>query len=209
MSRDIPVIFSGPMVRALLNGRKTMTRRLAWGKPMPGKFESDGGPLTPMLRPSPWQKARPGDRLWVRENYFSKCGEAHHSECCRYAATYDGLAGKPRWVPSIHMPRWASRISLVVTATKIEPLWKISEEDAAAEGCEAGKLDDAFGPRDIGDGWTIESSGTWASAAGKFQILWNSLHGENAWDEAAQMDTEVVALTFTVHQANIDQLLAA
>ena len=119
---DRPIIFSAPMVPALLDGRKTMTRRMAWrsvGKG--GLFEDTFSTV--------WQKVRPGDRLWVRENFrngpsydgvtagavpwfatkWYEAGPAR-SEVLRTPIT---AAGKLR--PSIHMPRWASRLTLVVT----------------------------------------------------------------------------------------------
>lgn len=224
MSRDIPIIFSGPMVRALLERRKRMTRRMAMSlvkcHVCNGAGYADEAGCRPCNlkghreRPSPWQKVKPGDRLWVRENFavteggiiFDAAGgqmDVVEPEVI-YAASYRDTP--PKLTPCIHMPRIYSRITLVVTAVKIEPLWKISEADAEAEGCVAGKLDDGFGPRDFGGGFTIESSGTWASAAGMFQILWNSLHGEDAWDQAIEADTEVVALSFDVHLRNIDQM---
>lgn len=234
MTRDLPIIFSGPMVRALLDGKKTMTRRLAWreklvklGSVCDAMTQGQVEMLTKLQPvPTPWQNVKPGDRLYVREKIETqRYGHPFQDKepgdvSVSYAAS--GALGveyrrvtvaDAKWrvidgrkANSIHMPRWASRITLVVTAVKIEPLWKISEADAEAEGCVAGKLDDCFGPRDIGEGWTIESPGSWASAAGMFQILWNSLHGEDAWDQAAENDTEVVALSFDVHLRNIDQM---
>lgn len=234
---DIPIIFSAPMVQALLAGCKTMTRRLAWrsgwycacdGRRVGSKkFNPSGIRVCPKCGasgglifnggPSSWQKAQPGDRLWVRENFTLVGGgdpgipiyAANWREDAK-ARGFDNIpATAPRWTPCIHMPRWVSRLTLVVTAVKIEPLWKISEEDATAEGCVAGNLGDGFGPRDFGGGYTVESPGTWASAAGMFQILWNSLHGEDAWETAAEADTEVVAITFTVHQSNVGALQVA
>lgn len=195
---DRPIIFSAPMVLVLLDGRKTMTRRLAGAyRPVyPGAEEL-------VRKPSPWQKVQPGDRLWVRES-FAVTPDGNPV----YAATeFDGYASDCweagiKCKPSIHMPRWASRLTLVVTATKIEPLLDISEDDARAEGFADGQLDDGFGARDIGDGFTVESSGTWASAAGMFQITWATLHPD--WD--GWSSPEVVALTFTVHRTNIDAM---
>src|SRR5437016_2152973 len=98
------------------------------------------------------------------------------------------------------MPRWASRLTLIVTATKIERLQDISMDDAAAEGlwyCEKGDAagfwfsDKSMEGGVIGDG-----------AVECFQFLWESLHGEDSWDAKP----EVVALTFEVHKTNIDSL---
>ncbi|TXH35256.1 MAG: hypothetical protein E6Q98_15805 [Rhodospirillaceae bacterium] len=201
-----PIIYSGAMVRALLDGRKTMTRRLRW------KLVKRGPHPDGAICFTNWNYVRPGDRLWVRENWRAearydklKPREIPAGSLISYEADYDqepndGCRGKLR--PAIFLPRWASRMTLTVTAAKVEHLPDISEEDAIAEGFTAGKLDDGFGPRDIGDGWTIESPGGWASAAGHFQKLWCELHGFDSWDQ----NPEVVALSFTVHKSNIDQL---
>ena len=99
-------------------------------------------------------------------------------------------------------PRVRSRLTLIVEAVKIESLLAISEDDARAEGFEAGQLNDGFGPRDFGGGCTIESPGTYASAAGMFQITWAKLHPE--WGGYSSPD--VVAVSFRVVKANIDLL---
>jgi hypothetical protein len=221
---DIPIIFSGPMVRALLDGRKTMTRRLAW---RPDEVFQDGTVST--WKTSPWQKVKPGDRLWVRESILQSLvsnqypsGEwesSWSSEKIEYLAdeptpqkrflrpdTY----GSP-WMqsrPSIHMPRWASRLTLTVTATKIERLQDISEEDAQAEGArrfDSIPLDpvDCVLP-DLADRWSMENPATTgaclASARLAFANYWIKLHGRESWDA----NPEVVALTFIVAKANID-----
>lgn len=225
---DLPVIFSAPMVRALLDGRKTMTRRLAWGKPMPGLYESSGGPLTPIPRPSPWQKVKPGDRLWVREN-FSPCNGSDDRnpkiKDASYAVLADGaqvfrdgrqVAGLDEyapgaldnivWRPSIHMPRWASRLTLTVTATKIERLQEMSAPDAIAEGIEMESADPPFyyvpgiWPHSI-TAVGIEEPGRIPHAVRSFAKLWTHLHGAESWDA----NPEVVALTFTVAKQNIDR----
>ena len=155
---DHPIIFSGPMVQALLAGRKTQTRRLAW--------REEPGFATPMFgdtpvrhsgRPSPWQKVTPGDRLWVRESghllreaYDSNPAQGDLYRDAGFQHTVDGAivparpydASLSEWVddcqranrPSIHMPRWASRLTLIVEAVKIERLQDISHKDAEAEG---------------------------------------------------------------------------
>ena len=212
---DIPIIFSAPMVRALLDGRKTMTRRLAWRETLAisddacfpdGRhkgWRSDGDGF--YTRPSPWQKARSGDRLWVRENLRKS-----QAGWCWAAGEGDGrLIEMPRtdarvpamiaWAhhkeqahcPSIHMPRWASRLTLTVTGMKIERLQNISETDARAEGC-SGRL----GPNpDFPDEWD-------PSPQEEFRDLWKQLHGPGAWDA----NPEVVAITFRIEKANIDSL---
>lgn len=213
---DYPVIFSAPMVRALLDGRKTMTRRLAWKEFKPdiaGDFLSRGYRLEgdKFYRPSPWQKVRAGDRLWVRENFqllrFGDYAPTTERPCdIRYAAT-DPLAdcgkdvrGYP-WRPCIHMPSWASRLTLVVTATKIERLQEISADDAEAEGIEIGGPDVAV-YRDNTLKYPEAARRYDVYRVNQFARLWMSIHGEDAW----AANPEVVALIFTVHKANIDQM---
>src|SRR5579872_528511 len=137
---DHPIIFSAPMVRALLDGRKTMTRRFAGAyKPIyPGCDDLQ-------WKPSPWQRSQPGDRLWLREAFailprncyaLPKTLTRDGSEAAYYRADFD-RSGKPAWRSPIHMPRWASRLTLIVTATRIERVQEISEDDARAEGVTA------------------------------------------------------------------------
>lgn len=194
---DIPIIFSAPMIRALLDGRKTMTRRLAWRL----RDVSDNHTRTP----TSWQKVKPGYQLWVREAAaYINNEEFGEPSYWQYRADTDGrcFAGgwpeeergnpeRPRWKPAIHIPRCASRLTLIVTATKIERLQDISEDDAESEGVYTGK-DGDLGPLDI-------------SARVLFCDLWKKLHGDSAWAE----NPEVVALTFTVHKHNIDAMKEA
>lgn len=202
---DRPIIFSAPMIRALLDGRKTMTRRLAWrdirddivtAKELErlekkGWRAIDGADdSTTLAKPSPWQKVKPGDRLWVREAFRVAFGNVSV-----YKADLDRNS-QLSYKPSIHMPRWASRLTLTVTATKIERLQDISEDDAIAEGV----------GRDS-DGWIdylYPSTQCCSTARDSFQTLWTSLHGENAWAE----NPEVVVISFETHRCNIDQMEA-
>jgi hypothetical protein len=187
--KDTPIIFSGPMARALLDGRKTMTRRLAWVLPgKAGRRAKASRDWPPGMWPSSWQNRQPGDRLWVREslathgNFGFPLGETPQVSDLQgrvWSYTADGLPHRTGGRPSIHMPRWASRLTLEITAVKLEPLKAISEQDALAEGVQhdpTGK--DAFGS------------------------LWETLHGECSWIDTG----EVVALTFTVHKQNIDAM---
>lgn len=200
MPRDIPIIFSKPMVCALLDGRKTMTRRLAWSF-VRRKLARDLTSGNPCLvddkgrttAPSPWQKVEPGDRLWVRESwagYIEKMKGTTGVPWAHYRATdeNDFVPGM-KWKPSIHMPRWASRLTLVVTATKIERLQNISQADATAEGWVDNPEiapNDPEVHRDAARDW--------------FSDLWESLHGVESW----RSNPEVVALSFRVIRANID-----
>jgi len=256
---DRPIIFSGPMVRALLAGRKTMTRRLAWRTVPVNMSDTSDAPLK-FVRTN-WQNVQPGDRLWVREacadehplavqaGRFSQEGRAGipgpPPVACRtiyradggeplqvwrrdiypYFSLYgpqDELAAKyPTvssnyvrhgkgiyWTPSIHMPRWASRLTLTVTATRIERLQDISEVDAIVEGIEPAK-------NWVGEPYWVDyesdrhADGTYVkghrSPVDSFASLWRSLHGEASWHD----NPEVVAISFAVHKANIDQMKEA
>ncbi len=198
---DHPIMFSGSTVRALLGGHKTQTRRLARRK--------NG-------RPSPWQRAKPGDRLWVRESVIQRplpnllTGESTNAIVAAYAADdadvveSAGFNVAPWWkggrgLPGIHMPRWASRLTLVLTGVKTERLRGISEEDALAEGIQHRETQPHFFiPADDG---TEYAAGT---AAAAFACLWEALHGAGSW----YADPEVVALTFTVYRANFQTMTA-
>ncbi len=130
--KERPILFSGEMVRAILEGRKTQTRRLA-------KVNADGYPCDSLC---PYC---PGDRLWVRETW--SCGKVFdrtppgqiptvERDIPVWYAAEDGeeSINRGRWRHSIHMPRWASRITLEVTGVRVERLQDISEADACAEG---------------------------------------------------------------------------
>ena len=203
---DRPIIFSAPMVRALLDGRKTQTRRVL-KKPAAIDALAVFGPAF-MTLPGNVDLIgyAPGDRLWVREAVCWVSGWGW-----RYRADNDDLAEKretgevSRWRPSIHMPRWASRLTLTVTDVRVQRLQDISEADAVAEGIQ--RLIGSKGP----NYFTREISGKWSgsfnapTAAEVYSDLWNSLHGPGAWDA----NPWVVALTFTVQRGNIDQMPGA
>lgn len=173
--RERPILFSGPMVRAILDGRKTQTRRVI--KPQPEFFTSDieGGiefecPTTSgtyskksFARLCPYGK--PGERLWVREAFYDRADYAaigkHHKE--RFVYVVDGVKGGWRAHPSIHMPRIASRITLEITDVRVERLQEISEEDAVAEGLRKTSFRDGRG----------EESARW-----NFRTLWDSINGK-------------------------------
>jgi hypothetical protein len=156
----------------------------------------------------------PGDRLYVREAHalvprtaYARSDGVQQTpsptepdDAAIYRAGWDRSTGSIRWHPSSRMPRWASRLTLTVTGVRVHPLLDISEADAEAEGFAAGMMDDGFGPRDIGGGYTIESAGTYATAAGMFQMAWADRHHD--WD--GYSSPWVVALTFTVSRGNID-----
>ncbi|ECC1584405.1 hypothetical protein FNH94_17485 [Salmonella enterica subsp. diarizonae] len=192
------MIFNGEMVRAILDGRKTQTRRpIKWKQTRFTEVaERDDGSLWPWAEDCerggdiwftcPFGEV--GDRIWVRET-FSCIGnedghpvDANSNLCSRedaqriYRASAiqnpgnyglwtspDGFDFEGSWTPSIHMPRWASRITLEITDVRVERLNNISECDAKAEG----------GPTEctlIGDKYFPG-----------FRSLWKSIYGEESW----------------------------
>ncbi len=165
-----PIIFIGPMVRAIQEGRKTQTRRIV--KPQPG-----AGVRISVFAPSGLEdghgrkiklKYCVGDRLWIRECFARRMGGFYY----RADANLAGIT----WKPSIHMPRCASRITLEVTAIRLQRVQEISEEDAIAEGVQHGNV--AGQDVDIdGDVW----NGAYRKA---FSILWDQINGARAsWSD--------------------------
>lgn len=151
--KERPILFSAPMVRAILEGRKTMTRRTrgldkinddpeAWalvankggGKWMFRRKDS----CTFATATCPY--GNPGDRLWVRETWmpiFVNPLPGYDIDKTQYRADETNpRAGKGMWRPSIHMPRQRSRITLEITNVRVERLQDITEDDAVAEGVE-------------------------------------------------------------------------
>lgn len=200
--KERPILFSGPMVRAILDGRKTQTRRMLTykhakrlgletcgeelvtsdGPYWDGSFEGGKVPWCPY--------GQPGEQLWVRETYALEqdadgCKPSDVSSCTWYSADgEDGVAhatgaypvGRPRgkWRPSIHMPRWASRITLEITGVRVERLNEISEVDAQAEGVEPDMLDSGgVTPWGVGIDVPCYSEG--------FVDLWQSINGPDSW----------------------------
>jgi hypothetical protein len=207
---DRPVIFSAPMVQALLlearepGTGKSQTRRSAW-RTLPD-------PLNPgdtYERGSHWKKVKPGDRLWVRESIALRdlgggfpspvffADGAHVMEPGKGKASNHYWPGK-KAVPSIHMPRWASRLTLTVTGVKVERLNEISEQDCEREGCvwdQARKWWHVPGVN-MPSGAPVAN----ATARDAFACLWDTVNGSGAW----LANPEVVAVTFTVALRNID-----
>lgn len=236
-----PILFNGAMVRAILNGQKTQTRRIVkphgWTTEQMSKYEfahvlqaADaegltckqpakdayaGFNLTPGAASPTYFKCpfgTIGDQLWVRENFQPflnedcdgdmrlanwKTGENYH---CSYPAT-DGIHEFLDWddnlqssvKPSIHMPRWASRITLEITSICVERLQDISEKDAAAEGFAKLSKDNGttwkYGiPDSDGLPGTDDSGWPWKDweqdSRNAFKKLWNSIGGDweaNQW----------------------------
>lgn len=142
-----PILFSAPMVRALLAGTKTQTRRALRPQPVD---QSTGCDLPAGARPDSLPACPygvPGDRLWVRETwglrkqlditdwYRGPIGGASEQEwTVDFRADYGPNQEQCFWRPSIYMPRWASRIVLELTSVRVERLHAITPADAIAEG---------------------------------------------------------------------------
>jgi hypothetical protein len=171
-----PILFNGPMVRAIRAGQKTVTRRavkgmaLEWlGHFAPSYVASPGNGFCPY--------GQPGDRLWVRETFAIYGDEKMH--VIHYRADRPDHVGQKGfgYKPSIHMPRWVCRILLEVTAVHIERLQNISAEQAQAEGCYP-----------IVDGehtcyanhLPAPAKGRACDAVTAFQLLWDYVGGN--WD---------------------------
>lgn len=221
---DLPAIFSGPMVRGLWEGRKTNTRRFAWidrgavsidyGKQLAAKgwkIEPRNGSHSYAWRPSPWQKIAVGDRLWVRESFRPDDVAPDDSDrtIWRADATADALRetkGIIKWKPAIHMPRERSRLTLIVTGQKIEPLWNISEIDCRFEGVEYETADPGFyyvpgiHPHNLTAVGVEERADLMPHAVQCFRKLWIYINGREAWES----NPFVVAVSFRVIKANID-----
>lgn len=204
--KERPILFTGPLVRAILEGRKTQTRRLVKATGgrvrIPGTRRAlvlgeqglmwrphGGAELQPYPRPeeaSPY--GVPGDRLWVREAHYiypspAPCwtglpmrrGEHKGQPAIAYYREGFDRAFSGRWRPSIHMPRWASRIDLRVTSVRVERLQDISEEDARAEGVD---MSHRLVALDSG-----QEYGPGEGAALRFRLLWDSINAKRApWE---------------------------
>ena len=208
--KERPILFSSPMVRAILDGRKTQTRRVCKGQRELSNvhdFQLDRCPF-----------GQPGDRLWVRETWrigawdqdagcvaldYSADGFARREwiqvpdndlflklwqQSCddAYAAglhPFDGFfkwepgQSPCRWRPSIHMYRWASRITLEITGVRVERLNDISDADAKFEGA---SFHDGLG---VGhSGWRHDFGDVHADARSSFARLWESINGAGSWN---------------------------
>jgi hypothetical protein len=254
---DKGIIFSAPMVRALLDGRKTQTRRII--KPCPWTDDREPPYVAPYaegaravwcddfdcsVRSLPFPAV--GDRLYVREACRAEelqrpqgtrpatrqerarfkrtevvtCDELDGADGIRYLADdawakientreagdawlelfhygkgpADRMAGLGKGVPSIHMPRWASRLTLLVTDVRVQRVAEISEADARAEGLEW--VAPTYGVSGLAASWSGDPRES-------FRALWNSLHtkpGER-WED----NPWVCAVSFTVRHGNIDR----
>lgn len=192
--KERPILFSAPMVRAILEGRKTQTRRIV-KNPDSAISGCDISRLIdqPSVIESDCPYGQPGDQLWVRESFSVRSfdpgysfshegGEDFEYGSCMVEYPDDGSkkrindlcldndgidevaqahrASKKKSVPSIHMPRWASRIQLDITGVRVERLQEISNEDIRAEGaCKRSSCTHRL----------------------DFQLLWESINGQESW----------------------------
>ena len=196
-----PILFSASMINALLDGRKTQTRRVV--KAAPSAF------------PSWWEKfhwatlrhfkkgalthcpyGEKGDLLWVRETFCpiddTEFGESRWVDyratpkySAKHPAGWDNEPDSPdalKWKPSIFMPKWASRITLEIKDVRVERLQDISDKDVKSEGVEFGN---------------------WCMARFEFEQLWQSINGKESWDN----NPWVWVIEFKVHQKNFQEML--
>jgi len=229
VSRERPIIFDAPSVRAVLAGTKTQARRIC-AERSPHWIVDERGNGTrwlmvardsvrgATLRDPAWIPAaspfgEPGDRLWVRETWTpyyggmfgGTVGEVEPAGSTGIAYYADGarvrndsfqrlnlkghsvLAGAEnthaRWRPSIHMPRWAARLFLEVTAVRVERLQAITEEDARTEGAratDAAQIFQRVGTSEYGLQHVRQVKELENTARGAFACLWDSINGDRA-----------------------------
>ena len=222
-----PILFSGPMIRALLSGAKTQTRRVVklqpedvfahevasysqatgatvhYPKDATATVFSDGlwyslGPSAAGPIACPY--GQPGDVLWVRETWSrAKLYPASHEMFYRADGDVLGrqlslsyVEREKCWRPSIHMPRWASRLTLRITDVRVERVQEISEDDAIAEGVDTITMAD------------VARQAAW-SRRQDFSRLWDSINGQRAGCSWAD-NPWCWCLTFDVIQQNVDEL---
>lgn len=198
--KERPILFSAPMVRALLDGRKTQTRRaVKISHRTPGLaaclMPTDPARVRPDLAAELCPYGHPGDRLWVRESGWersertAKMMREGADTWPRFAYAADDWSDQDRadfkaWGfkarPSIHMPRWASRITLEITGVRVERLQEIIDADAEAEGIERTVC---------GDGWRryadqaseLVGIPPCETPRESYRSLWESINGLSSW----------------------------
>lgn len=181
--KERPILFSAPMVRAILDGNKTQTRRTYKVRKHPdagceiAATELVREPQHVIDRICPYGQS--GDRLWVREAWFDagpfKRAPLFAGMPSRFAYRADGASiGCHKWKPSIHMPRAASRILLEVTGVRVERLNDCSAEDAYAEGAAEWAAENA--ERLLGEGMKYRN------IVEAYKALWEQINGASSWD---------------------------
>ncbi len=219
MKNKRPILFSTPMVQALLDGSKTQTRRIIQvGKhPAVAGYNLGNDGLwyayahSPEIRQMyvttfpyagtkcPYGKV--GDLLWVRETFY-------HDERCNPSYSYKAdnleqdiirenqfLCNKLPWKPSIHLPRWASRITLEILNIRVERLQDLSSGDAIAEGI---KANGEFGYKD----YSGKGSNYCNAPRPSYFSLWEKINGEGS----VKNNPWVWVIEFKLHRANVDSL---
>lgn len=177
------MIFNAEMVRAILDGRKTQTRRpIKWkqtrfteiGEREDGSkwpWSEDAEHACDFWHPCPFGAV--GDRIWVRETWARYNIDQNSHDIAYRATTPEDWPEEGRWRPSIHMPRWASRILLEITNVRVERLNAISQEDAQAEGMDLTGWRPTYSDPDSG--------GEVLTPYDNFAQLWESIYGEESW----------------------------
>lgn len=225
--KERPILFSTEMVKAILEGRKTQTRRVM--KPQPVNIYDAKGeyPGKPILVYDPnnspvkgWTHVAPmnpygliGDILWVRETFFlNRYFNGLHECCFTYFKTdFEGPVSW-NWKPSIHMPKAAARIWLEITDIRVERLQDISNEDALTEGIDR-RWDGLFHEERYkdylskpGGAWIAFADGRptwygeWREPVSSFQSLWTSINGPCSWGDNPWVwviSFKVLSTTFT------------
>jgi len=190
--KEGPILFNAPMVRALLDGSKTQTRRALKPQPKGGLQRGVIGPINGDGNLLVCKFGGPGDRLWVRETWRGvvkisppdsapEYGVARYVPDQEHCRRVEYVATQARdvepWRPSIHMPRWASRILLEIVSVRIERLQGISEVDAMAEGIQpGGPTGKSFGIPGLSHAHYL------ATAREAYCCLWNGINGPGSWD---------------------------
>ena len=176
--KERPILFSGAMVRAILRGRKTQTRRICkkpiWTdmEDVPNHCTRYGNVALPVKCPY----GEPGDRLWVKETFAVNSQPAVYS----YRADWvDGVKHVNKWKPSIFCTRKASRITLEIVAVRVERLQYITGQDAIAEGIHRFDLDGCEYFHWRKEAPTEEH---FNSAVMAYRDLWRSINGPDSWD---------------------------
>ena len=213
-----PILMNADMVRAILReiqnpgSGKSQTRRIVkdgrWWKSEENETDEHGrivyiGEMWIDEYANPY--GQPGDLLWVRETfamdsphiwYKADCDDGPASDVCEYADTsyFEGT-----WKPSIHMPRWASLLTLKITDVRVERLQDIGEEDARAEGIiDAGCLT-------CGESEPCGCADPRPDARDAFILLWNNIYDASDW----QANPWVWVIEFEAHRMNVDKFIAA
>lgn len=194
-----PILFSAPMVQALLAGTKTQTRRVVKPQPFADPnghgWQWHGGAalvragygatyvhtdldsiVGAMPKVCPYGMT--GDRLWVRETW----GPCDGGACYRASERDCVLPDGGRWHPSIHMPRQASRITLEITDVRVERLQDISEADAIADGVKHSQR--AVSPSKADPCWWdyLQDEPNYRNARDSYASLWEKINGAGSWD---------------------------